>query len=72
MHGCTNESYEGYNNLYVNCNPHLIKKYEYNGEIFEGMPQFDNIDDLIMCHKLKILEVFCARNCEEVFKFNNL
>jgi len=51
--GCTDDTYSG----------HFIGKYEYNGNLYIGMPQFDSIDEWFdHANEIKILEWICPNN----------
>lgn len=48
--GCTSGIYNG----------HLIKKYEYEGDVYEGMPHFENEEEWFReAPKIKVLEQIC-------------
>jgi hypothetical protein len=41
-------------------NAHFIKKYEYEGDVYEGMPQFENEEEWLReAPKIKVLEQIC-------------
>jgi hypothetical protein len=42
-------------------NAHFISKYEYEGNVYTGMPLFENEDEWIKeAPKIKVLEIFCS------------
>lgn len=57
--GCTDSIYNG----------HIIGKWEYKGEIYIGMPCFDNVEEYFKeGPKIKVLEVLCPNNIKHCIK----
>jgi hypothetical protein len=44
-------------------NAHIIRKYMFQGDVYEGTPLFDSIDEwLDLCDKVTVLEWCCPNN----------
>ncbi len=44
-------------------NSHLICKYKYNDDIYDGMPVFESLDELIQeLNNIVVLQLYCPNN----------